>query len=80
MLIQDIEQIRLKGFGTSHHELFDGAVAVVAPFFNGTNRFVGSRRISRPSVRVPEQPVEQSEKLRELATVALSRPLGRQVS
>ncbi|MFL9898900.1 IclR family transcriptional regulator [Paraburkholderia fungorum] len=79
-LIQDIEQIRLKGYGTSHHELIDGAVAVAAPFFNGANQVAGSLCIFGPSVRVTEQRVEQFAELLKRATVALSRLLGQQVS
>ncbi|WP_244201283.1 IclR family transcriptional regulator [Paraburkholderia rhynchosiae] len=38
----DIEEIRVKGSGTSRHELIEGAVAVAAPFFNGANQVAGS--------------------------------------
>jgi len=75
-LLNDIEQIRAKGFGTSHHELIEGAVAVAAPFFNGANQVAGAVCIFGPSVRVNEQKVQQFAELLKRATTDLSRLLG----
>ncbi|WP_027803804.1 IclR family transcriptional regulator [Paraburkholderia dilworthii] len=75
-LMSDIEEIRVKGFGTSHHELIEGAVAVAAPFFNGANQVAGSLCIFGPSNRVNEQRVEQFAELLKHATADLSRLLG----
>lgn len=77
-LMEDIERIRAKGFGTSHHELIEGAVAVAAPFFNGANQVAGSLCIFGPSVRVTEQRVEQFAQLLKQASRELSRLLGQQ--
>jgi DNA-binding IclR family transcriptional regulator len=74
--LNDIEQIRAKGFGTSHHELIEGAVAVAAPFFNGANQVAGAVCIFGPSVRVNEQKVQQFAELLKRATTDLSRLLG----
>jgi DNA-binding IclR family transcriptional regulator len=79
-LMSDIEQIRADGFGTSHHELIEGAVAVAAPFFNGANQVAGSLCIFGPSVRVTEQRVEQFSALVRQASADLSRLLGQQKS
>lgn len=75
-LRNDMEQIRAKGFGTSHHELIEGAVAVAAPFFNGANQVAGSLCIFGPSVRVSEDRVEQFARLLKAASTELSRLLG----
>jgi DNA-binding IclR family transcriptional regulator len=77
-VLSDLERIRAKGFGTSHHELIEGAVAVAAPFFNGANQVAGSLCIFGPSVRVSEQRVEQFGDLLKRATKDLSRLLGQQ--
>src|SRR5258708_19822255 len=75
-LMSDFEHIRTKGFGTSQHELIEGAVAVAAPFFNGANQVAGSLCIFGPSVRVNEQRVAFFGELLKQATGNLSRLLG----
>lgn len=77
-VMSDIERIRVMGFGTSHHELIEGAVAVAVPFFNGANQVAGSICIFGPSVRVTEQRVEQFAELLKQASARLSRLLGQQ--
>ncbi|MDR5762919.1 IclR family transcriptional regulator [Caballeronia sp. LZ035] len=76
-LVSDMERIRAEGFGTSHHELIEGAVAVAAPFFNGANQVAGSLCIFGPSVRVDEPRVAQFGALLNAATAELSRLLGK---
>lgn len=77
-LMSDFERIRARGFGTSQHELIEGAVAVAAPFFNGANQVAGSLCIFGPSVRVTEERVEQFGELLKRASKDLSRLLGQQ--
>ncbi|SIT46500.1 Transcriptional regulator, IclR family [Paraburkholderia ribeironis] len=77
-LLADIETIRAQGYGTSRHELIEGAVAVAAPFFNGANQIAGSLCIFGPSVRVTNERVLQfAESLKREAS-NLSRALGQQ--
>ncbi|MEM5438668.1 IclR family transcriptional regulator [Paraburkholderia diazotrophica] len=79
-LLADMEAIRAQGYGTSRHELIEGAVAVAAPFFNGANQIAGSICIFGPSVRVTDNRVAQfAESLKREAT-NLSRALGQQTA
>lgn len=77
-LVADLDAIRAQGFGTSHHELIAGAVAVAAPFFNGANQVAGSLCIFGPSVRVSDEHVAQFAELLKRAAGKLSRALGQQ--
>lgn len=77
-LVADIGEIRARGFGTSHHELIEGAVAVAAPFFNGANKIAGALCIFGPSVRVTEEKVERFGELLKREASNLSRILGQQ--
>ncbi|GAB3626202.1 IclR family transcriptional regulator [Pandoraea terrae] len=79
-LLADMETIRAQGYGTSRHELIEGAVAVAAPFFNGANQIAGSLCIFGPSVRVTDERVEQFAELLKREAVNLSRTLGQQVA
>jgi DNA-binding IclR family transcriptional regulator len=76
-LAADLETVRAQGFGTSHHELIAGAVAVAAPFFNGANQVAGSVCIFGPSVRVTDERVAQFAELLKREVGNLSRALGR---
>lgn len=77
-LATDLEAIRARGYGTSHHALIAGAVAVAAPFFNGANQVAGSVCIFGPSVRVTDERVEQFATLLKRAAGNISRALGQQ--
>ncbi|MBU7442609.1 IclR family transcriptional regulator [Paraburkholderia fungorum] len=75
-LAADLETIRARGYGTSHHALIAGAVAVAAPFFNGANQVAGSVCIFGPSVRVTDERIQQFAALLEREAGNLSRALG----
>jgi DNA-binding IclR family transcriptional regulator len=77
-LTTDLEAIRARGYGTSHHALIAGAVAVAAPFFNGANQVAGSVCIFGPSVRVTDERVEQFAALLKREAGNISRALGQQ--
>ncbi|MBB5413437.1 DNA-binding IclR family transcriptional regulator [Paraburkholderia sp. RAU6.4a] len=77
-LAADLDAVRARGFGTSHHELIAGAVAVAAPFFNGANQVAGSVCIFGPSVRVTDERVAQFAELLKREVGNLSRALGHQ--
>ncbi|MPW22134.1 helix-turn-helix domain-containing protein [Paraburkholderia sp. CNPSo 3157] len=79
-LLADIEAIRAQGYGTSRHELIEGAVAVAAPFFNGANQIAGSICIFGPSVRVTDNRVTQFAELLKREATNLSRALGQQAA
>lgn len=78
-LQKDIEDIRAKGFGISHHELIEGAVAVAAPVFNGAKQVAGSLCIFGPSVRVTSERAEGFADLLKREAANLSRILGQAV-
>ncbi|HEY1607961.1 MAG TPA: IclR family transcriptional regulator [Paraburkholderia sp.] len=75
-LAADLDAVRARGFGTSHHALIAGAVAVAAPFFNGANQVAGSVCIFGPSVRVTDEQVAQFAELVKREAAKLSRALG----
>ena len=75
-LVADLDTIRARGFGTSHHELIAGAVAVAAPFFNGANQVAGSLCIFGPSVRVTDERVARFADLLKHEAANLSCALG----
>lgn len=79
-LLKDIELIRAQGYGTSRHELIDGAVAVAAPFFDGANQVAGTLCIFGPSVRITDKQVERFAELLKHEAKNLSRALGQQTA
>ncbi|WP_081074260.1 IclR family transcriptional regulator [Burkholderia diffusa] len=78
-LLHEIEDIRVKGFGISHHELIEGAVAVAAPVLNGAKQVAGSLCIFGPSVRVTKERAESFAILLKREAANLSRILGQTV-
>jgi DNA-binding IclR family transcriptional regulator len=79
-LLSDIETIRAQGYGTSRHELIEGAVAVAAPFFNGANQIAGSLCIFGPSVRVTDTRVQEFAELLKREARNLSQALGQHIA
>jgi DNA-binding IclR family transcriptional regulator len=51
---RELSQIKHRGFAVSKGELIQGAVAVSAPFFNGSGEVVGSLSVFGPSVRLSD--------------------------
>jgi IclR family acetate operon transcriptional repressor len=51
---RELAQIKDRGFAVSKNELIEGAVAVSAPFFNGSGEVAGSLSVFGPSVRLSD--------------------------
>ena len=60
----------------SRDELIQGAVAVAAPIFDGADRVMGSLGIFGPSVRVPDERVEEFGRLLVSEAIVVSTALG----
>jgi len=75
-LPDELARIRERGFAVSKDELLQGAVAVAAPFFNGTEQVAGSICIFGPSIRLPAAQVDKSGKLLVQEAQQLSKALG----
>ena len=50
--MEELAQVRRRGFGVSKNELIDGAVAIAAPFFDTQSRVAGSLCVFGPGVRI----------------------------
>jgi DNA-binding IclR family transcriptional regulator len=74
---QELARIRSRGYAVSKDELIEGAVAVAAPFFDGTDRVAGSLGIFGPSVRLTPDEVERAGTLLMREARELSRALGK---
>lgn len=79
-LEQEIELARQRGYATSRGEIFIGAVAVSAPYFDHRGSVVGSVGIYGPSARVDEQKMLDYSKLVRRAGQEISTVLGFQES
>lgn len=82
---RELTQIKHRGFAVSKGELIQGAVAVSAPFFNGSGGVVGSLSVFGPSVRLSDARISTFAALlireaREISQVLGSRMtnMGRQ--
>jgi IclR family acetate operon transcriptional repressor len=73
---KELEATRQRGYGISRHELIAGAVAVAAPFFNGSGNATGSIGVFGPSVRMNEEKIEQMGQLLRQESENLSAALG----
>lgn len=75
--IRELQQIQKRGYAISRNALIQGAVAVAAPFFNGSGQVAGSIAVFGPAVRLKEARVRQmgSELIQEAEL--LSQALGR---
>jgi DNA-binding IclR family transcriptional regulator len=73
---RELAQIRARGYAVSREELIQGAVAVAAPFFNGSDRVTGSIGIFGPSVRLGDAKVEKFGKLLVREARKISKALG----
>ena len=79
-LEEEIKLARLGGYATSRGEIFVGAVAVSAPYFDHRGNVVGSVGIYGPSARVDEQKMLEYSKLARKAGQEISVLLGFQES
>src|SRR5207249_1144429 len=72
----ELAKIRDRGFAISKDELIQGAVAVAAPFFDGSEQVAGSMGIFGPTVRLPAEQAEKFGKLLMAEAANLSKALG----
>lgn len=56
---EELERIRKRGYAVSNQELIQGAVAIAAPFFDGSKQAAGSISIFGPSVRLGPAKVKE---------------------
>jgi IclR family transcriptional regulator, acetate operon repressor len=75
-LEEEIKLARQRGYATSRGEIFVGAVAVSAPYFDHRGNVVGSIGIYGPSARVDEQKMLEYSKLVRRAGQEISVVLG----
>jgi IclR family transcriptional regulator, acetate operon repressor len=75
-LEEEIKLARQRGYATSRGEIFVGAVAVSAPYFDHRGSVVGSVGIYGPSARVDEQKMVEYSKLARKAGQEISVALG----
>lgn len=68
--------IEKKGFAVSKNELIDGAVAVAAPFFDGSGQVIGAVAVFGPSTRVKTEQIESYGGLLKVEARNISRALG----
>ena len=73
---KDLILIRQRGYALSKDELIQGAVAVAAPYFDGSSRVVGSIAVFGPSARLHTAQSESFGKLLMVEAKALSKALG----
>jgi IclR family acetate operon transcriptional repressor len=73
---KELDATRQRGYAISREELIAGAVAVAAPFFNGSGQVAGSIGVFGPSVRMDDSRVEQLGRLLIEEAGHLSTALG----
>lgn len=71
-----LDEVRERGYAMSRDELITGAVAVAAPFFDGSDRVAGSICIFGPGVRLDADDVARFGALLVAEAAVLSRELG----
>jgi DNA-binding IclR family transcriptional regulator len=74
---KELAQDRARGYAISREELIKGAVAIAAPFFNGSGQVAGSIGVFGPSVRLDDAKVRKFGKLLVREAGKLSKALGR---
>lgn len=74
--LAQLEQVRARGYATSRDELIQGAVAIAAPFFDGSGHVIGSIGLFGPSVRLTDDVVEHYGSLLVDEARQLSAALG----
>lgn len=77
---KELQSIRERGYAVSKDELIQGAVAVAAPFFNGSGQAAGSIAVFGPSARVHAAQIETYAALLIDEAKALSAALGNTLS
>jgi IclR family transcriptional regulator, acetate operon repressor len=75
-LLADLAKIRRDGFRISHSEIFAGAVALAAPFFDHAGRVVGSIGVAAPEVRATQEWIARTTTRLVASAAELSAALG----
>jgi IclR family transcriptional regulator, acetate operon repressor len=75
-LLADIAKTRRDGFRISRGEIFAGAIAIAAPYFDHAKRVVGSIGVFAPEVRVTKEWIERTAERVTAAAADLSSALG----
>jgi len=75
-LLADLADIRRDGFRISRGEVFAGAVAIAAPYFDHTHSVAGSVAVAAPEVRVTDDWVARMTKRIARSAAELSAVLG----
>lgn len=76
-LIAELERVRNRGFAIAKEELSKGAMAIAAPFFDGSGRVAGSISIFGPTARIGLDEAEQIGHRLALAGGDISKALGK---
>jgi IclR family transcriptional regulator, acetate operon repressor len=79
-LLDELAKVRRDGFRVSRAEVFAGAVAIAAPFFDHTRRVCGSIAVYGPDARVTEDWVTRMTKRIAAGAAELSTALGYNLS
>ena len=74
---EELKKVRRRGYAISRDELIQGAVAIAAPIFNGSNQVVGSLGIFGPSVRLPDARAQEFGRLLVEEVAGVSAALGK---
>lgn len=74
--VKELARIRERGYAVSRDELLQGAVAVAAPFFHGSERVAGSLAVFGPSARLHNPQIDAYGSLLVHEAHELSRVLG----
>ena len=74
---RELALIKERGFAVSRDELIQGAVAVSAPFFDGTDRVAGSLSVFGPSARLGPSQVARFGKALLREAREISQVLGK---
>jgi DNA-binding IclR family transcriptional regulator len=71
---EELRKIRRRGYAVSRDELIQGAVAIAAPVFDGSEQVVGSLAVFGPSVRLPDTRVQEFGRIlvREIGDISAS--------
>jgi DNA-binding IclR family transcriptional regulator len=75
-LLDSLQEVRAKGFAVSRAEVFAGAIAIAAPYFDHTGRVAGSIGVFGPQARVDEAWERKAIRAVVEAATELSSALG----
>lgn len=73
----ELAAIRKRGYAVSKNELIQGAVAIAAPFFDGSGKVAGSIGVFGPGARIDSPRIEELGQMLVKEGQALSATLGK---